>query len=93
MFILSLFPVQEFNNLAAGPRRRRTGRLCLRNSLLFQAPCVCAGWLRIVFFPWKEVVLLLRSAFRLDRSTSPRRWAQLPRDSGCPGPVGPETPV
>lgn len=81
MFILSLLPTQEFNNLAVG-----LGRLCTEPFVSpdfspFPDPQVYALAGHRLCFPSKEVVLLLRSLFQLDCSTIPRLGFS------CPGPV------
>lgn len=91
MFILSLLPTQEFNNLAVGLGRLRTEPFVSPDLSSFPDPQVYALTGHISCFPSKEVVLLLRSLFQLDCSTIPRLGPS------CPGPVaapqGLTTPV
>lgn len=81
MFILSLLPMQEFNNLAVGLGRLCTEPFVSPDLCSFPDPQVYAPAGHISCFPSKEVVLLLRSLFQLDCSTIPCLG------SSCPGPV------
>lgn len=71
MFILSLLPMQEFNNLAVGLGQLRTEPFVSPDLSSFPDPQVYAPAGYISYFPSKEVVLLLRSLFQLDCSTIP----------------------
>lgn len=80
MFILSLLPTQEFNNLAVDLGRLCTEPFVSPDLCSFPDPQVYAPAGHISCFPSKEVVLLLRSLFQLDCSTIPCLG------SSCPGP-------
>lgn len=96
MFILSLFPTQEFSNSAAGLGWLRTECLFLRISFLPRPPCVRAGWPRIMFsrersgFPIKSFVSARWSNHPSSRTRLPRDQPQPHRVERHPYQAGPQ---
>lgn len=80
MFILSLLPTQEVNNLAVGLGQRLRA-ICFSRSLLFsRPPSVCTGWPHIMFS-------LYRSGFAIKTFISARLFYHPSLWPSCPEPA------